>query len=140
MLEPIRHMPRLGLGNATRLYGLTARALRFYEQLGLIEAGRDRLNTRYYDAEARRRLDWIVPLRRAGVPLGEIRNILRAEEQSGRGRECAIRAVERREAALKVQLTQVAEARNILRGQIGNSSLHIAAADASPPPPAKAHA
>ena len=65
----IHHLPRLGLSNAMRIFGLTARALRFYEEKGLIEAHRDRLNCRYYDATARNRLEWIARLRREGLTL-----------------------------------------------------------------------
>lgn len=106
MTEPkVHHLPRLGLASAMRLYGLTARALRFYEERGLIEARRDRLNARFYDPDARRRLDWIVPLRQAGVSLEDIREVLRAEEEDGRGQDCALRAVARREAELEAQLS-----------------------------------
>jgi DNA-binding transcriptional MerR regulator len=106
----IHHLPRLGLASAMRLYGLTARALRFYEERGLIEARRDRLNARFYDPEARRRLDWIVPLRKAGVPLEEIREVLRAEDEDGRGQEHALRAVARRQAELETQLAEAKQA------------------------------
>jgi len=111
MTEPkVHHLPRLGLANAMRLYGLTARALRFYEERGLIEARRDRLNARFYDPDARRRLDWIVPLRRAGVSLEEIREVLRAEDEEGRGQECALRAVARRQIELEAQLSAAKDA------------------------------
>lgn len=105
MSEPrVHYLPRLGMAAAMRLYGVTARALRFYEERGLLEAKRDRLNTRFYDPTARARLDWIVPLRRAGVPLDEIRDVLRAEDEGGRGRESALRAITRRREALEAQL------------------------------------
>ena len=55
-VENIHHLPRLGMAGAMRLFGLTARALRFYEEKGLVEARRDRLNARFYDPAARRRL------------------------------------------------------------------------------------
>lgn len=105
----VHHLPRLGMANAMRLYGVTARALRFYEERGLIEARRDRLNTRFYDPAARARLDWIVPLRRAGVSLEEIGEVLHAEDQDGRGREAALRAIARRQAELEVQMGQLTE-------------------------------
>ena len=116
MTEPkIHHLPRLGLANAMRIYGLTARALRFYEERGLIEARRDRLNARYYDPDARRRLDWIAPLRRAGVSLEDIRQVLRAEDEEGRGQEHALRAVARRHADLEAQLAQAKAALDVLQ-------------------------
>ena len=107
----VHHLPRLGLAEAMRVYGLTARALHYYEELGLVEACRDRSNTRYYDPDGRRRLDWIAPLRRADVPMAEIRDVLRAENESGRGGEYALRALVRRQEALEAQVLQVKDAR-----------------------------
>ena len=104
--ENIHHLPRLGMSGAMRLFGLTARALRFYEEKGLVEARRDRLNARYYDPVARNRLEWIARLRKAGVSLPDIEDVLGADED-GKGRECAMRKLERRREALKAELTQL---------------------------------
>lgn len=106
--ENIRHLPRLGMSGAMRLFGLTARALRFYEEKGLVEARRDRLNSRYYDPVARGRLEWIARLRKAGVSLPDIEDVLGAE-QDGCGRECAVGKLERRRADLTAQLGQLNE-------------------------------
>ncbi|MBU1374674.1 MAG: MerR family transcriptional regulator [Alphaproteobacteria bacterium] len=106
--ENIHHLPRLGMSGAMRLFGLTARALRFYEEKGLVEARRDRLNARYYDPIARQRLEWIARLRKAGVSLPDIEDVLGADE-SGRGQECAMRKLEDRRAALKAELGQLDE-------------------------------
>ncbi|WP_293351472.1 MerR family transcriptional regulator [Phenylobacterium sp.] len=106
--ENIHHLPRLGMSGAMRLFGLTARALRFYEEKGLVEARRDRLNARYYDPIARQRLEWIARLRKAGVSLPDIEDVLRADED-GRGRECAVGKLERRRETLKAELSQLDE-------------------------------
>lgn len=105
--ENIHHLPRLGMAGAMRLFGLTARALRFYEEKGLVEARRDRLNARYYDPVARGRLEWIARLRKAGVALPDIEDVLSAEDLDGKGRECALRKLEARRAALAAELEQV---------------------------------
>jgi DNA-binding transcriptional MerR regulator len=107
--ENIRHLPRLGIAGAMRLYGMTARALRFYEEKGLVEARRDRLNARYYDPAARRRLEWISRLRKAGVGLGEIEDVLAADE-NGRGRETALATLTARREALTAELGALDEA------------------------------
>ena len=107
--ENIHHLPRLGMGDAMRLFGMTARALRFYEEKGLVEARRDRLNARYFDGPARQRLAWISRLRAAGVSLPEICEVLQAEEDHGRGRQCALSKVERRRAELVAELQRVDE-------------------------------
>jgi DNA-binding transcriptional MerR regulator len=58
------------------LFGLTPRAIRFYEERGLLESSRDRLNWRRYDSEARRRLSLIAALRRADLSVNDIFDIL----------------------------------------------------------------
>ena len=135
MTEPkVHHLPRLGMANAMRLYGVTARALRFYEERGLIEARRDRLNTRFYDPAARARLDWIVPLRRAGVSLEEIGEVLRAEDQDGRGRETALRAIAKRQAALEAQMGELAETLQALQAPASPTTRQAATARSRPRP------
>jgi len=106
MTENVHHLPRLGLASAMRLYGLTARALRFYEEKGLIEARRDRLNARYYDPVARGRLEWIAKLRKAGLSLPDIEEVLEAQED-GRGRDCALGKLAQRREALARELEQL---------------------------------
>jgi DNA-binding transcriptional MerR regulator len=106
--ENIHHLPRLGMSGAMRLFGLTARALRFYEEKGLVEARRDRLNARYYDPVARGRLEWIARLRKAGVSLPDIEEVLGADEE-GRAQECAMRKLERRRETLQAELGHLDE-------------------------------
>ncbi|WP_374469984.1 MerR family transcriptional regulator [Phenylobacterium sp.] len=99
--DNIRHLPRLSLSSAMRVFGLTARALRFYEEKGLIEARRDRLNCRYYDGAARVRLEWIAKLRQAQVSLPDIEEVLEADDDAQR-RDCArAKLARRRDAVLK---------------------------------------
>lgn len=93
--ENIRHLPRLPMTGAMRIFGLTARALRYYEARGLVAARRDRRNARYYDAAATTRLRWIVRLRKAGVSLAEIATVLQAEDPTAR-RERALQSITRR--------------------------------------------
>lgn len=88
--DDIRHLPRLGIGDAMKLFGVTARALHFYEEVGLIEAQRNRSNHRFYDPAARRRLEWIAPLRAAGLPLDDIREVLQSDERDGLGLQVAL--------------------------------------------------
>lgn len=81
---------RLGIREACNLFDLTPRALRFYEDAGLVEAHRDRNNHRYYDAEGRRRLTWIALLRRGDISVADIRRVLDAEDLEGTGRTAAL--------------------------------------------------
>ncbi|MBL8553160.1 MAG: MerR family transcriptional regulator [Phenylobacterium sp.] len=108
MDDNLRHLPRLGIAGAMRLYGMTARALRFYEERGLIEARRDRQNARFYDPAARRRLEWISRLRRAGVGLPEIEAVLEAEVES-EARALAAETLTARRAKLAAEMAALDE-------------------------------
>lgn len=105
-LDNIHHLPRLGLSNAMRVFGMTARALRFYEEKGLIEARRDRFNARYYDPVARERLAWIARLRRANISLPDIQEVLEYDDEAA-VRASAQRKLTARREALKQELASV---------------------------------
>jgi DNA-binding transcriptional MerR regulator len=98
---------RLGIGDACRLFGFTPRALRLYDEWGLVRAQRDGLNRRYYVAADRERLAWIAKLRRARLSLPCIRRVLAADARNGRGADLAREMLEARLADLIDQLTQV---------------------------------
>ncbi|HYO41838.1 MAG TPA: MerR family transcriptional regulator [Candidatus Limnocylindrales bacterium] len=89
--------------------GLTPRAIRYYEELGLLApAGRSEGAYRLYDAEDLERLRFIRGLRDdAGFALAEIRQLLEDEEARARNRE-RFRAT-----------TDDAERRRIVRDAIG---------------------
>jgi DNA-binding transcriptional MerR regulator len=106
-LGGVRQLPNMAMGAALRLFGLTARAIRFYEEKGLIEARRDERNHRYFDDKARRRLALITELRAAGLSLADIREVLAAEERSGRGRDWAFAKLQRRRDAVRSELDRV---------------------------------
>jgi DNA-binding transcriptional MerR regulator len=97
----------MSVADAMRVFGLTARAIRFYEEKGLFSAGRNRLNARLFDAAACRRLAWIAKLRAAGVSLPDIRLVLNAEDRDGQGRSCALGMLEARRRAAEAELRQV---------------------------------
>lgn len=71
---------RVQISALTRRYGVSPRAIRFYEEEGLIKAARDRQNRRIYDAEAQARLAQIVDLRRCGLSIPEIREGLELQD------------------------------------------------------------
>jgi DNA-binding transcriptional MerR regulator len=105
--EPFHQFDQLAVAEARKLFGLTGRALRYYEELGLVAAHRDCRNARWYDPVARRRLEWIARLRRS-VPLHEIAEVLGAEEQQpGYGRALALRHLHRRRVALVDELARL---------------------------------
>ena len=110
MTKPnIRDLRRMSVADAMQAFGLTARAIRYYDQLGLIDVARDRKNARVIDAMARRRLGWISKLRQAKVSLSDIGDVLDTEEDGGDARTCALMKLESRRRALETDLQQVGD-------------------------------
>ena len=100
-----------GMGEVTALFGLTPRTVRFYEERGLITTTRDHRNGRRFDAHARENLRLIAQLRRAGLPLAEIRILLEGW-RNGEVRDVLTTARHRIEAKrndLKRQLSSIAQ-------------------------------
>jgi DNA-binding transcriptional MerR regulator len=67
------------IGELSREFGVTLRALRFYENKGLISPHRDGLS-RLYSPGDRTRLALILKGKKLGFTLGEIRQMIAAEE------------------------------------------------------------
>src|ERR1044072_3525855 len=67
------------IGELSREFGVTLRALRFYENKGLISPQRDGLN-RLYSPGDPTRLALILKGKKLGFTLGEIRQMIAAEE------------------------------------------------------------
>jgi len=107
MKHVIAEFTRMGIGEATEVFGLTPRAVRFYEERGLINPARDRLNQRYFDADARIRLAWIAQLRRAGLGLDDIEAVLHALDQGEDPAALAIRRLEKRRLELEGALVRI---------------------------------
>lgn len=103
----LHRIGRLGIGDACRLFGLTPRALRLYDELGLVRAERNHLNHRYYDDAGRERLAWIAQLRRARISLPDIRSVLEAEEVRGCGWHLALEKLQARRQDLGDQLARI---------------------------------
>ena len=82
--EPSTNDPSTGktlftIGELSREFGVTLRALRFYENKGLLSPQRDGLN-RLYSQSDRNRLVLILKGKKLGFTLGEIRQMIAAEE------------------------------------------------------------
>lgn len=71
----LAHLP--GIGDVAAKYGLTHRALRFYEDAGLIAPARY-FGRRYYGPDALRGLENVIAAKKAGFSLREIEEMLRA--------------------------------------------------------------
>jgi DNA-binding transcriptional MerR regulator len=99
---------------ATRT-GLTKRTLRYYEEVGLLPpTGRTEGNYRRYSESDVERLERIKELRDLlGFSLGEIRELLRAEEERGQ-----IRVAYQQETETPVKIAQLDRADELIREQL----------------------
>jgi DNA-binding transcriptional MerR regulator len=80
--EPETHgAEMLTIGEVSRLYGVTLRALRFYEQRGLLKPIR-RGGARFYDGVQKVRLQMILKGKHLGFTLTEISDLLETEAKS----------------------------------------------------------
>lgn len=75
MDSPASTGARYAIGELCEAFGVTARALRFYEDQQLIAPERQG-TSRFYSDRDRARLSWILRGKRVGFSLGEIRELL----------------------------------------------------------------
>ena len=76
--ENLNPSEALTIGEVSRLYGVTLRALRFYEQRGLLSPIR-RGGARFYDSAQKLRLQMILKGKHLGFTLTEITELLEAD-------------------------------------------------------------
>ena len=94
-------------GAQVRAYcGLTQRAIRYYEERGLIAPDRDSYNQRLFDAETLDALSLISKLRKAGVSLVDIEALLEITEPAARA-EALTRIFEKRRREILQRLQNV---------------------------------
>jgi len=72
--------PGLTITEVAQTYGVTVRALRHYEDIGLIAPDRTPGNARLYSSAVTRRIETIVLMRAAGIGLADIVASYRAAE------------------------------------------------------------
>ncbi len=75
LIEPRHDRENFSISDLSDEFGVTARALRFYEDEGLIAPER-RGTQRIYSHRDRARLAWILRGKRVGFSLGEIREMI----------------------------------------------------------------
>jgi DNA-binding transcriptional MerR regulator len=117
------------IGELSREFGVTLRALRFYENKGLISPQRDGLN-RLYSQGDRTRLALILKGKKLGFTLGEIRQMIAAEENAAdrdaltfSREKCLeqIQLLERQKAEIEEGLAELQRIYKSLSGKIGDS-------------------
>lgn len=102
-----KHLGRLEISEAARMFNLTHRALHYYEGKGLIVAQRDRMNHRVYDGATMQRLWWISRLRSAGLPLSEVEEVLATDDDTAAGLQHALAKLRAHKRALADRLRQL---------------------------------
>ncbi|MEU9121315.1 MerR family transcriptional regulator [Streptomyces sp. NPDC048506] len=125
------------IGEAAAAAGMTPRALRYYEQQGLLTARRTPAGHRTYDAEDVRRLRAVRELREAGLTVGDVRafaHLLHTmppsgvpeliPKDSGAGRCSAAEAVARRRLAdLDARIAGLLHLRARLAARLGEPAV-----------------
>lgn len=76
---------RISIGRVARMTGLTIRAIRYYEERGLIEARRDERDIRTFDAADIERLIQVVELRTIGIAIDDICALAQEDALPGGG-------------------------------------------------------
>ncbi len=108
------------ISELAREFGCTARALRFYEDKGLLSPRRDGL-TRVYFARDRARLTLILRGKRVGLSLLDIKEILDLYGADGENRgqnEVALKKFKSRIVALEAQREDIDQAIDMLKDSI----------------------
>ncbi len=106
MLAPL---PHLTIGQLCEEFGVTARALRFYEDEALIAPER-RGTQRLYSERDRSRLAWILRGKRVGLSLADIKELLDLYDVGDGRRTQRLKTIERCQAkvtALKQQRVDI---------------------------------
>jgi len=108
-------------GELAHRAGVTTRTVRYYEGLGLLTSRREGSGHRQYEETALRRLDKIDWLKRMGLSLEEIREVipLYFDERTGaRGRKKMLALLERRLAETEERIEGLVAHRDELRAAI----------------------
>jgi DNA-binding transcriptional MerR regulator len=117
----------MSMREAQQAYGLTARALRHYDEWGLVTPQRDQHNRRYFTAEAMAKLEWIAALRQVDLSLLDIAEILLAEDD-GSGVDLALTKLAERQARLAAQAARIEGLSRSLRARAERISPPVRAA------------
>lgn len=99
------------ISDVSRQLGLTMRAIRLYEEMGLIACGRGVKNARTLDEAAKARLRRIVDFKRLGLTISEIADIV-AQDAAGSPAlrlrlEAELSALDGRRAAIAAYLARL---------------------------------
>ena len=106
------------IGELSEMLGITRRAIRHYEQRGLVKTIRGMAGVRLFDEAARRRLEWIAKLRLTGIGLRDIEEILEARGGHGPQLQLTVRKLEGRAARLRAEIREIEAAAELMRASL----------------------
>jgi DNA-binding transcriptional MerR regulator len=121
------------IGELSREFGVTLRALRFYENKGLLSPQRDGLN-RLYSQGDRTRLGLILKGKKLGFTLGEIRQMIAVEEGDADSKTLSlsrekcleqIELLKKQKAELEEGLSELYRIHSQLSGKIADKDRRI---------------
>ena len=121
------------IGELSREFGVTLRALRFYENKGLLSPQRDGLN-RLYSQSDRARLGLILKGKKLGFTLGEIRQMIAVEEGDADSKTLSlsrekcleqIELLKKQKAELEEGLSELYRIHSQLSGKIADKDRRI---------------
>ena len=131
------------IGELARRAGVTTRTVRYYEGLGLLVSRREGGGHRQYDEDALERMAKIDWLKRMGLTLDEIAEVIPlyfGEQTSVRGRKKMIALLERRLAETDERVEGLVAHREDLRARDRPPARRPAEPRAAPAPGAALHA
>jgi DNA-binding transcriptional MerR regulator len=103
------------IGELALEFGLNPKTVRYYEQLGLLSAGRrSRAGYRLYDSHGRDRLRFIIKAKAIGLTLKEIGEILELRRQGLRPCAHVVTLLDRKLSDIEGQMRALAEFREEL--------------------------
>ena len=115
------------ISQVSRQFRISARTLRYYEQMGLISPVRNEENAyRMYDENTLRTLQQIIILRKLRIPLKQIAEILKSD-----GTQTAIEIFEENLSALETEITALSTIRDVIESLLAR--LHLDASEFSLP-------
>lgn len=124
MISPERKMLLAGPAEAARRLGVSVKALRLYEQRGLVTPKRTRQGWRYFDAEDLERLSRALVFKAMGFGLSQIATLLDARDDAV---AVAMGAQESRLQAQRAATDDALDALRLARRQLGATGLRLVA-------------
>src|SRR3954447_16796876 len=118
LLVKVGLMSSLSIGEVARRSGKAASAIRYYEEIGLVDRPTRVGGRRRYDLDVVRRLAVIETAQRAGLTLDEIRLLLRASPADGAATE-QLRAVAEQKLP---ELREAVERAELVRGWLEDAA------------------